>query len=435
MLWIAYLSKQRIILKFVFPLILIPSLSWGLTFKDGKQVDDKDSIDSLLIEITANDLKAPKNYYTNDELTIFQSCPAYGKTVFSSNSTKEYLEGFVGYDWASDWKKNSNSLNVHHERITGPIKDFLIATHNAVSNEDQINISLAKEFAVKIAQADTLYNSIGYEAVRKKPGCYANGDINAPCWYHQYSFAREVFGNFIIAAVWLKPHFSETEFEIVNKYIKKMYLKFIQPAENNIEERGFYAMANGGLNILAYANWIEDKNLAAKEINLRFQEIDTLFYEDGYINNNSFRGVRAQWYHSYGLNPALAYVFIAKLWGAEVPDQIMSKLIKASELVNLAILDRESFLNRNFEGENNNITTDPSKAIWHTHQHAIAINTLMKLVTEVEMVEDTMWDGKRARVGIDETIGFNPQCLNCKPSKKVVHIKGTNNAELMEVCE
>ena len=416
-------------------LLLIPGLSFGLTFKDGKQVDDKNSIDSLLIEINANDLKVPKNYYTNDELTIFQSCPAYGNTVFSSNSTKEYLEGFVGYDWASDWKKNSNSLNVHHQRITGPIKEFLIATHNAVSSENENDIFLAKEFAIKIAQADTLYNSIGYEAVKKKPGCYANGDINAPCWYHQYSFAREVFGNFIIAAVWLKPFFSETEFEIVNKYIKKMYVKFIQPAENNIEERGFYAMANGGLNILAYANWIEDKNLAAKEINLRFQEIDTLFYEDGYINNNSFRGVRAQWYHSYGLNPALAYAFIANLWEAEVPDQIMNKLIKASELVNLAILDRESFLNRNFEGENNNITTDPSKAIWHTHQHAIAINTLMKLVTEVEMVEDTMWDSKRARVGIDETIGFNPQCLSCKPSRKLVFKKGTNTPEMMEVCE
>ena len=66
-------------------LLLIPGLSFGLTFKDGKQVDDKNSIDSLLIEINANDLKVPKNYYTNDELTIFQSCPAYGNTVFSSN--------------------------------------------------------------------------------------------------------------------------------------------------------------------------------------------------------------------------------------------------------------------------------------------------------------------------------------------------------------
>ena len=423
---------MRVILFF---LLIIPSLSWSLTFKDGKQVEDGDSINTLLIKIEANDLNAPKNYYTNDELTIFQSCPAYGNTVFSSDLTKKNLEGFVGYDWASDWEKNSNSLNVYHHRITGPIKDFLIATHNAVSSEDESNIFLAKEFAVKIAQANTLYDSIGYEAVRKKPGCYANGDINAPCWYHQYSFAREVFGNFIIAAVWLKPYFSETEFEIVNKYIKKMYLKFIQPAENNIEERGFYAMANGGLNILAYANWTEDKKLAAKEINLRFQEIDTLFYEDGYINNNSFRGVRAQWYHSYGLNPALAYVHIAKLWGVEVPNQIMSKLIKASDLVNLAILDRESFLNRKFEGENNNITTDPSKAIWHTHPNAMAINTLMKLVTEVEMVEDTQWDSKRARVGIDETIGFNPQCLSCKPSKKIVFKKGTTTAEMMEVCE
>ena len=419
----------------LFFLLIIPSLSWGLTFKDGKQVEDGDSIDTLLIKIEANDLNAPKNYYTNDELTIFQSCPAYGNTVFSSDLTKKNLEGFVGYDWASDWEKNSNSLNVYHQRITGPIKDFLIATHNAVSSEDESNILLAKEFAVKIAQANTLYDSIGYEAVRKKPGCYANGDINAPCWYHQYSFAREVFGNFIIAAVWMKPHFSESEFEIVDKYVKKMYLKFIQPAENNIEERGFYAMANGGLNILAYANWTEDKKLAAKEINLRFQEIDTLFYKDGYINNNSFRDVRAQWYHSYGLNPALAYVYIAKLWGVEVPNQIMSKLIKASDLVNLAILDRESFLNRKFEGENNNITTDPSKAIWHTHQHAMAINTLMKLVTEVEMVEDTQWDIKRARVGIDETIGFNPQCLSCKPSKKLVFKKGTTTAEMMEVCE
>ena len=423
---------MRVILFF---LLIIPSLSWSLTFKDGKQVEDGDSINTLLIKIEANDLNAPKNYYTNDELTIFQSCPAYGNTVFSSDLTKKNLEGFVGYDWASDWEKNSNSLNVHHQRITGPIKDFLIATHNAVSSEDESNIFLAKEFAVKIAQANTLYDSIGYEAVRKKPGCYANGDINAPCWYHQYSFAREVFGNFIIAAVWLKPYFSETEFEIVNKYIKKMYLKFIQPAENNIEERGFYAMANGGLNILAYANWTEDKKLAAKEMNLRFQEIDTLFFEDGYINNNSFRGVRAQWYHSYGLNPALAYVHIAKLWGVEVPNQIMSKLIKASDLVNLAILDRESFLNRKFEGENNNITTDPSKAIWHTHPNAMAINTLMKLVTEVEMVEDTQWDSKRARVGIDETIGFNPQCLSCKPSKKIVFKKGTTTAEMMEVCE
>ena len=38
-------------------------------------------------------------------------------------------------------------------------------------------------------------------------------------------------------------------------------------------------------------------------------------------------------------------------------------------------------------------------------------------------------------LGIDETIGFNPQCLSCKPSKKIVFKKGTTTAEMMEVCE
>ena len=40
MLWMNYLTKQQIFLKIIIPLLLIPSLSWGLTFKDGKQVDE-----------------------------------------------------------------------------------------------------------------------------------------------------------------------------------------------------------------------------------------------------------------------------------------------------------------------------------------------------------------------------------------------------------
>ena len=51
------------------------------------------------------------------------------------------------------------------------------------------------------------------------------------------------------------------------------------------------------------------------------------------------------------------------------------------------------------------------------------------------MAKDTMWDGKRAKVGIDETIGFNPQCLSCKPTRKVVVKKGTNIAEMKDVCK
>ena len=63
----------------------------------------------------------------------------------------------------------------------------------------------------------------------------------------------------------------------------------------------FYQFANGGMTTLTYAAWIGNKKLAAKEINFRFKEISKLFFDDGYINNNSFRGSRAQWYHSLGV--------------------------------------------------------------------------------------------------------------------------------------
>ena len=81
------------------------------------------------------------------------------------------------------------------------------------------------------------------------------------------------------------------------------------------------------LGYLIYSNWTNNKRLAAKEINFRFKAMDRLFYEDGYINNNSFRGLRGQWYHSYGVDIALGYIYIAELWGAKVPKKIQDKLI------------------------------------------------------------------------------------------------------------
>jgi hypothetical protein len=218
-----------------------------------------------------------------------------------------------------------------------------------------------------------LFSSIGYNEVKKKPGCYAGGDIQAPCWYHQYAFARDVFSNYIITALWLKDELNDQEFKTVNKYINKMYKKFIKPIEFQMEKQGFYQMANGGTGILAYASWANNKELAAKQITHRFKEIDTLFYEDGYINNNSFRGYRGQWYHSYGLDSALGFVYVAKLWGAEVPTKILDKLVKASEVANLAITDWDKFKSRKYSGDNHNSIDSPTNAKKNTHEHAFGL--------------------------------------------------------------
>ena len=368
---------------------------------------------SLEGNVKANDIHFPGNFYT----TEINSCPAIGSASFNRNRAINKVEDLIGYDWPADWKANSDSMTVKHQNITRPIGVLMVATHNAIGNDNQDNIEIAKNLLIDLAKADTLYDSIGFYEVKKKGRCYKGGDMHAPCWYHQYEFARGVFSNYMIAALWLKDELNEQEFEIVDKYIRKMYKKFVQPMELRPADQGIYQMMNGGTSVLVYSSWTNNKELAAQEINFRFKEMDRLIFEDGYINNNSFRGVRAQWYHSYGLDIALGYVYIADLWGAKIPEKLQNKLVKASEVANLAITDYDKFASRKFDGPNSNKTTGKNNARKHTHQNALAIDTLMKIVTGVELEYDPVYLEKRnarrfRKIGIDDLIGFNPNCIH-----------------------
>ena len=52
-------------------------------------------------------------------------------------------------------------------------------------------------------------------------------------------------------------------------------------------------------------------------------------YEDGYIHNNSFRGVRDVWYHSQGVNNLLGLYAIAELWGyKEFPKELKQRIVE-----------------------------------------------------------------------------------------------------------
>ena len=361
-------------------------------------------------KIKSKDIKFPGKFYTNK----IETCTAMPDTTFELDFYKKRVEGLIGYDWHADHQANSNSLVVNHDNITVPIKVFLAATHNAIGKNEKGNIEIAKKLLIDLAKANTLYDSISIEGLKSKPKCWANNDPNSPCWYHEYEFARGVFSNYMIGALWLKSELTKDEFKIVNKYIKKMYKKFLKPVEFKKQDAGIYQMANGGASTLVYASWTNNKKLAAKEINFRFKEFDKLIYEDGYINNNSFRGYRGQWYHSYGLNITLGYVYVAKLWGAKIPEKLQKKIVNSAKVANLAIMDWEKFKSREYKGKNINKISDPSNAIKHTHQMAIAIDKLMEVVTGITLENDPVYLQKRKmhlKDGIDDLIGFNPNCI------------------------
>jgi hypothetical protein len=365
---------------------------------------------SAQAKIKSKDINFPGKFYTNK----IETCTAMPDTTFELDFYKKRVEGLIGYDWHADHQANSNSLVVNHDNITVPIKVFLAATHNAIGKNEKGNIEIAKKLLVDLAKANTLYDSISIEGLKSKPKCWANNDPNSPCWYHEYEFARGVFSNYMIGALWLKSELTKDEFKIVNKYIKKMYKKFLKPVEFKKQDAGIYQMANGGASTLVYASWTNNKKLAAKEINFRFKEFDKLIYDDGYINNNSFRGYRGQWYHSYGLNITLGYIYVAKLWGAKIPEKLQKKIINSAKVANLAITDWKKFKSREFKGKNRNKISDPSNAIKHTHQMAIAIDKLMEVVTGIKLENDPVYLQKRKmhlKDGIDDLIGFNPNCI------------------------
>jgi len=365
---------------------------------------------SAQAKIKSKDINFPGKFYTNK----IETCTAMPDTTFELDFYKKRVEGLIGYDWHADHQANSNSLVVNHDNITVPIKVFLAATHNAIGKNEKGNIEIAKKLLVDLAKANTLYDSISIEGLKSKPKCWANNDPNSPCWYHEYEFARGVFSNYMIGALWLKSELTKDEFKIVNKYIKKMYKKFLKPVEFKKQDAGIYQMANGGASTLVYASWTNNKKLAAKEINFRFKEFDKLIYDDGYINNNSFRGYRGQWYHSYGLNITLGYVYVAKLWGAKIPEKLQKKINNSAKVANLAITDWKKFKSREFKGKNRNKISDPSNAIKHTHQMAIAIDKLMEVITGIKLENDPVYLQKRKmhlKDGIDDLIGFNPNCI------------------------
>ena len=80
-------------------------------------------------KVKSKDIKFPGKFYTDE----IKTCASMPNVTFELDFYKKKVEGLIGYDWPADHKTNSNSLNVEHKNITEPIKVFLAATHDAIS--------------------------------------------------------------------------------------------------------------------------------------------------------------------------------------------------------------------------------------------------------------------------------------------------------------
>ena len=325
------------------------------------------------------------------------------------------IASVVGYDWDADHRKNSDSLTVRHGRISGPAKLLHAASHWALSNNDPGEIRQAVSLVVRIAEADTLLNTMTVREVKNiGTKCYGGkGKTTAKCWAHAPQFAAQFAGNYLVSAVLLKPKMTDAQRRVVDNYARKLHRRYIKPWYAEARRWiGFFQMANGGISELAYAAWSEDERLASRTFKRMFKNIKKTFFRDGYINNNSFRGVRGFWYHTYGVNSALAVIGLAQAWNVSVPKAVTERVVKAVELINVGVDDLETFYSREFSGYRGNVSNNPYDARPHIHQSAIAIDALAKRFANISLKPDAVYLRKRESSGpSDFTLGFHPVCM------------------------
>ena len=108
----------------------------------------------------------------------------------------------------------------------------------------------------------------------------------------------------------MKDQFTKEQLEIIDEYIDTLYKKYVEPLaiktmKLDKHTRGFIQLADGTIGVLSYLAWKDKPEQVAKWIQKGIAKADKVVYRDGYIHNNSFRGVRDVWYHSQGVNNLL----------------------------------------------------------------------------------------------------------------------------------
>ena len=328
------------------------------------------------------------------------------------------IEKVIGYDWEKDHSENSNSLTVYHDSISIPARLLFALSQTAVASQDDELLKHAKRLVSEIAKADTLSNTMTVAEVRAKgKRCYdGKGNTKAVCNFHSPQFAMQFTGNYMVSASLLWPHLSESEQDVVSGYADRMYKAYVRPVFDQLRKgkTQYSQMGNGGIAVLAYAYLKDDRQLAQKAFNQIFQNINKVFMNDGYIKGTSFRGVRGFWYHTYGVNSALAVLHLARQWNVDIPKEVEDKVKASAKLINVGIDDLQKFESRKSPtGKQYNASYDKKDARPHVHQMAIAIKALSQSAVNVFLKTDA--DSEYVRKSKQEhpsdfTIGFNPKC-------------------------
>ena len=400
-----------------------------------------------------NNIVIPKYFFAN-ELTK-ETCPlegvhgygSWGKTYWEldlainhvSKSKNPELQGnnydhlmkLTEYDWNKDHEQRSNSIYVNHEKHSNRLALLHGAIVTAIiNNKMDEHGPIIVDVMLAWAEAGVMLSTLTSKEISKLKDegkvdklCYggakAKGD--RPCISHRPHEAQIYGATYIQQAYLMKDQFTKEQFQIIDKYIDTLYKKYIKPwatkeLTTKKSARGFIQMADGTISVLSYLAWKNKPEEAAKWIKKGIGKANKVIYKDGYIHNNSFRGVRDVWYHSQGVNNLLGLYAIAELWGyKKFPKKLKKKIDKTVDVLNLGLTDVKTYRKRKDPSGLKNFTKDQAHATYHVHQMAISLDWLIEKYTDRDhtiVANDRMWKSKKSAYFVDRNFGFEPKCIN-----------------------
>lgn len=426
-------------------IVLITITSGGISFASNS--NEKSIIKNITIpkyfftdEINKNCKMRKKD--TND----FYSNSLYSNFDLKINNNYQWLAKLTDYSWVKDHAKRSNSLEVYFTQLTDRMEYLnTVLTNSIINGTIRAQAEKAIDLMVSLAKADFIMDSTSVAQIMemKKSGsfslCYqGKGKESAVCHWHTAQEAARYAGQFTISANLVKPYMNDKEHTIIENYLNSMYTKYIQPwyvssgSGTKKINHGFYQMGHGAISVLAYAHWNNDKELINYAFKTSFRIIDALVLKGGFIDNNSFRGVRGYWYHGTALNNMLGVVALAEEYNYPVDDKIYNKLTDAVNFMDRDAVEyltwlenlprKKSFSNGRvyikYKGKSiyvGNASWKHKNAKNHMNTNGVFLDYLSKTYTDGKINKDRKayktFKYKIRNKFNDQELGFNPTCI------------------------